>query len=226
MSTPAFVLQQRRWVLGLAAALLAATSLVAVLVLTSDEKPPPEIQGSLLLEPRSLPRMNLVTHREQSLTDESLEGRWHLITYGFTHCPDICPTTLMELAAFARALEAEPNYGDLDVWFYTVDPGRDSADHLADYVPWFHPSFTGLLPANVQAARRFEQSLGIVAFVEPSDDPLEYQVAHGLQVFLLNDRGQLEAALHPTRQRNGSQHFDVDRLLADYLAIRAWRDGV
>lgn len=171
-----------------------------------------------------MPDFKLVTHEQQTLTREDFQGRWHLLTYGFTHCPDICPTTMMELAAFQRALEAQSEYRDLDVWFYSIDPGRDTASHLSDYVPWFHPDFKGLLAANDAEARRFEQGLGIIAFVEPSEDASQYQVAHGLQLYLMNDRGQLEAALHPTRERSGLQHYEVDRLLEDYLAIRHWRD--
>lgn len=224
MSVGAELELQRKWVLGSALVILVGISLLAFFLLRSTGVPPPAVQGSILLEPRQLPDFNLVTHHQNALTREDLQGRWHLVTYGFTHCPDICPTTMMELAAFQRALEAQPYYQDLDVWFYSIDPGRDTAAHLADYVPWFHPNFQGLLASNEREAQRFEQGLGIVAFVEPSEDASQYQVAHGLQIYLMNDQGELEAALHPTRARNGQQHYEVDRLLQDYLAIRQWRD--
>lgn len=224
MSVSAELKLQRKWVLGSALTILAGISLLAFFLLRSTAAPPPAVQGSLLLEPRPLPDFNLVTHHQEALTRKDLQGRWHLLTYGFTHCPDICPTTMMELAAFQRALEGQTEYRDLDVWFYSIDPGRDTLAHLADYVPWFHPEFRGLLAVDEAEARRFEQGLGIVAFVEPSQDPSQYQVAHGLQIYLMNDQGQLEAALHPTRERNGLQHYEVDRLLQDYLAIRHWRD--
>lgn len=202
--------------------------LVLVLALVAFSWPreaaPPEVQGAILPQPKPLPEFELVAHDGRGFGPAELNGRWHLVSYGFTHCPDICPTTLHQVAQFYRQLKAQKEYTDLQVLFYSVDPGRDTAARLADYVSWFHEDFVGLRSAEAVEARTFATSLGINASVQPADKPENYQVAHGLMLYLLNPQGELRAALKPTRDMDGSTYYEPDRLLADYLAIRRWRD--
>ena len=79
---------------------LANTAIIAVasLVLFNQPQSPPAIQGVLLLEARDLPPFRLLDHHNQDFSNRDLLGAWHLISYGFTTCPDVCPTTLAQLA--------------------------------------------------------------------------------------------------------------------------------
>ncbi len=187
---------------------------------------PPAIQGAILPNPISMPPFQLTSHRGEIVTEHSLNGQWHLISYGFTHCPDICPTTLYELAEFQKQLNAGRKYNDLRILFYTIDPGRDTQETLAQYVPWFHESFIGLRTDDTTQAQRFEKSLGITARVQPADDPSNspsnYQVAHGMRLYLLDAQGRYRASLTPTKDRDGSQYYQPQRVLQDYLALRRW----
>jgi len=170
---------------------------------------------------QSLPAFSLEQHNGPVVTSNTLPGDWHLISYGFTHCPDICPTTLVEIAQFKRALDLQSQFTDLRLHFYTVDPGRDSLAQLADYLPWFHEQFSGWRAASGQDAEAFESALGIHASVT-QDEQGSVQVTHGLTLFLINNDGRLQAVLEPTRTLTGRLHFEPDRLLQDYLSVRRW----
>lgn len=211
------------------ALLLASVCLVFLLVLAlvllwPRGAPPPAIQGAVLPQPRPLPNFELMDHRGQRVQKADLNGQWHLVSYGYTHCPDICPTTLGELAAFRRLLNEAERFNDVRVLFYTIDPERDAVDRLAAYVPWFHSSFVGLRAPDDAAAQTFEQALGIRASVQPAENPSDYRVSHGLMLYLVDAAGRFRATLAPTRERDGRQHYQPQRLLEDYLALRAWAD--
>lgn len=168
-----------------------------------------------------LPEFRLKRHNGPEVTPNTLPGSWHLISYGFTHCPDICPTTLVEMAQFKRALDQQAQFSNLNVHFYTVDPQRDSLAQLADYLPWFHEQLSGWRAATEHDAEVFESALGIHVSVT-QDEQGSVQVTHGLKLFLINDEGRLQAVLEPTRTLTGRLHFEPDQLLQDYLTIRRW----
>jgi protein SCO1/2 len=168
-----------------------------------------------------LPAFKLERHDGAAVSRDTLEGSWHLVSYGFTHCPDICPTTLLELAQFKKGLSEQATFNTVNVHFYTVDPARDSLSQLAEYLPWFHEQFTGWRAGSDPNARAFESALGIHASVT-QDAQGKVQVTHGLHLFLINDEGRLQAVLEPTRTINGQLHYEPDQLLQDYLTIRRW----
>jgi protein SCO1/2 len=206
----------------------AIIAIVAVLVLLNRPAAPPLIQGVLLPEGRELAAFSLLDHHNRSFTNSELTGRWHLVSYGFTTCPDICPTTLSQLSVVAAALEQQDADDDLRVLFYTVDHRRDTVGQMASYVPFFHPDFVGL--THVDRADNphlpFEQGLGIIAQLVPvaDADPTlnEYQVNHGVTLFLINPDGKLQAIFEPDRSAAGVHSFDPDKVLRDYLAIRGY----
>lgn len=188
---------------------------------------PPQIQGVLLPDARELQAFSLFDHNNGTFSNENLLGRWHLVSYGFTTCPDICPTTLSQLAVVTKELE-ELGKNDLSVLFYSVDHRRDTIAQLASYVPFFDPSFLGLThkdDAN-NPHLPFEKSLGIIAQLMPNTGPdssgsaNDYSVSHGVTLFLLNPQGQLQAIFEPENRLPGEHTFDPQIILRDYLAIR------
>ena len=211
---------------GFAAANIMAIVLVW-LVLSQRSDAPPMIQGILLQQARPLPAFELLAHDDTVFANANLQGRWHLVSYGFTTCPDVCPTTLSQLASFTDALQ-ELGMNDLQVLFYTVDHRRDTTRQMAAYVPYFSADFIGLTHEDNSDNPHlpFEQGLGIVAqlvpLVGPEYDPAdnEYQVNHGVTLFLLNPRGELQAIFEPHSPMPGQHRFDPDQLLKDYLAVR------
>ena len=211
---------------GLLLANMAIAAVAAVVILNRPTSPP-LIQGVLLPEGRELQPFSLLDHHNQVFNNDSLKGRWHLVSYGFTTCPDICPTTLSQLAIVASRLEQQGG-ADLRILFYTVDHRRDTISQMASYIPFFHPDFVGLthLDDSNNPHLPFEQSLGVYAQMVPiitADDEAganDYQVNHGVTLFLLNPQGELQAIFKPEETLPGAHTFDPDKVLGDYLAIR------
>ena len=206
-----------------------AIAVTATLVLLNRPAAPPQIQGVLLPQARTLPNFRLLDHHNRVFTNEDLKGRWHLVSYGFTTCPDICPTVLSQLAMVKRRLQ-EQDHTDLRVLFYTVDHRRDTVAQMASYVPYFDPGFIGLTHRDDSENPHlpFEQGLGIVAqrvpATGPNTDPAdnEYEVMHGVTLFLINPQGKLQAIFEPDNNQTGPQNFNPDTVLQDYLAIRRY----
>jgi protein SCO1/2 len=215
--------------LGFALANLALIA-AAYIVVSNRPLPPPQIQGVLLLEGRELEAFTLLDHHNQAFANEDLLGRWHrwhLVSYGFTTCPDICPTTLVQLNQLVDRLGAD-GASDLRVLFYSIDHRRDTVSQMAGYVPYFNPKFVGLTheddPDNPHLP--FEQSLGIMSQLSPIldedgvPDPDNYTVSHGVTLFLINPEGELQAVFEPDEPAPGVHHFDPDKLFNDYTAVR------
>jgi len=219
---------RRKLVLGFALANLALIA-IAVLVWTNRPATPPLIQGVLLPEGRELAPFSLIDHRNQPFANSDLLGQWHLVSYGFTSCPDVCPTTLAVLADVTEQLEANETEA-LSVLFYTVDHRRDTATQLASYMPFFNDEFIGLthLDDSENPHLPFEQGLGIHARLTPSEEIVDgnftndYQVSHGITLFLINPGGQLQAIFEPGEDKNGAKVFEARQIYSDYLQIRRY----
>jgi len=208
---------------------LAYTILFVAVIVSWIHRPlaPPEIQGVLLAKAQPIPGFELVDHRGQGFSNRHLLGRWHLVSYGFTSCPDICPTTLNQLVQMKSELDEEDKP---QVLFYTVDHRRDTPEQLASYLPYFDPEFIGLThtdtPENTHLP--FEHGLGIAASLDlvfhedGSLDHQNYRVNHGVGLLLINPDGKLQAILQPREIAPGVISFDPEELLRDYKAIRAY----
>ena len=108
---------------------------------------------SELVEPGSVPiggSFTLVDHTGEAVTQADFEGKYLLVFFGFTYCPDICPTTLSEIAKTMDMLGDEA--GAVQPLFISVDPERDTPEVLAEYVAAFHPTITGLTGTPEQTA--------------------------------------------------------------------------
>ncbi len=203
--------------------------LAAFLLYNNRAAAPPLIQGVLLSDARDIAPFSLLDHHNEPFTNTDLRGSWHLVSYGFTTCPDICPTTLSRLADVSRQLE-QRGHDDLQVLFYSVDHRRDTVAQLASYVPYFHPDYVGLTHVDDAANPHlpFEQSLGIVAQLIPNlspdaaGDPNDYQVSHGVTLFLINPDGRLQAIFEPDTATPDMPDFEPEQILKDYLAIRRY----
>ena len=136
--------------------------------------------------PRDVGDFSLTDHRGQSFARGDLKDRWTLIFFGFTHCPDICPTTMAELAELKSQL-AGTEASDARVVMVSVDPARDTPDRLAQYVPYFHPDFigvTGEFADILSVAQRLN-----APFRKVSEPDGGYQMEHSANVMLMNPRG-------------------------------------
>ena len=132
---------------------------------------------------------SLIDQDGRTVTDQDMKGRPFLVFFGFTHCPDICPTTLFEVSEILRALG--PDADRVRALFITVDPERDSAKSLKDYLSSFDPHVLALTgdPAAVAAvAKSYRVYFKKVPLADGS-----YTMDHTAIVYLMNKEGRFVA---------------------------------
>jgi protein SCO1/2 len=146
-----------------------------------------KFNGLYLLEtPRDFGELNLVDHHGNPFTRERFVGQWSLVFFGFTYCPDICPTTMAFLDRLAGELEGT-EAEDTQVVLVSVDPARDTVEQLAEYVPYFNPDFIGVTGEFLDI-HRFATALNTPFRKVPGQDE-NYLVDHSANVVLINPRG-------------------------------------
>lgn len=119
-------------------------------------------------------------------TDKEFRGRLMLVYFGFTYCPDVCPT---DLQAIGLALDKLGRDGDqVQPIFITVDPERDTASHLAEYVPLFHPRLIGLT-GSAEAIRKVADAYKVYYARVPLKDAGDYTVDHTAYIYLMDRDG-------------------------------------
>lgn len=206
----------RRTLLLFAAGLVAAFGgALAARHLLHRDAPPPTQVAAVYGQPRPVPPFLLEVHDGSRLDPARLRGRWTFVFFGYTNCPDVCPTTLLELAQAKRSLADLPADRQPAVVMVSVDPRRDTRDVLARYVPHFDPMFLGA-SASPEALLAFATSLGAVFQLGPEVDG-SYPVDHTAALFLLNPEVEL-AAVFP------SPHVAAT-IAADYRRIVAARES-
>lgn len=134
-----------------------------------------------------------------SLSD--LRGRVVLVNFGYTSCPDICPTVLANIAAGLKQLTAE-EARQVSVVFISVDPGRDTPARLAEYTAFFHPAIMGVT-GSAERIAEVAARYGAFYSLQKPDAAGNYVVDHSSEIFLVDRQGQLSAKiaadLEPTR---------------------------
>jgi protein SCO1 len=170
--------------------------------------------GTFLTPSRALPDFILIDQKGRNFGAANLRGHWSLMFFGYTNCPDFCPTTLTTLAAMNKRLRAAEAPVRPQVIFVSVDAKRDTPAQLAKYVPYFDPEFIGLTAADQPGIEAVAKKLGVGVIIEPASDG-NYTVDHSGAIFVLNPDGRLNAIL--------TGPFSVDALLADFQRIVAVR---
>lgn len=130
----------------------------------------------------------LTGHDGKPRTLEDFRGKVVVLFFGFTHCPDICPTTLADAAAALKKLG--PDAARVQVLFVTVDPERDTPETLAKYVPAFGAGFLGL-SGDAAATQRAAKEFKIFYEKRPGGAPGAYTVDHSGQSYVIDAKGQL-----------------------------------
>jgi len=157
----------------------------------------PDRVMTLFPDPKPLTAFALTDHKNRVFDLASLKGKWSFLFFGFTHCPDICPTTLAVLAR-ARDNIAKSKVGAEDVQFVfiSVDPNRDSAGKLGQYVAYFDTTFLGVTGNDAQIGNLARQ-LGAPYQVEFKLGMENYPVYHTTTVFLVDPRARYHAMFTP-----------------------------
>ena len=130
--------------------------------------------------------------RARSLAD--FRGKVVVVLFGFTHCPDVCPTQLADMAKAVRQLGDRER--EVQVLFVTVDPKRDTAELMRQYVPAFHPAFIGLRGSEAETAV-VTKEFKVYANERAGKTPETYTVDHSAQMFVFDRQGRVRLLLPP-----------------------------
>ncbi len=140
--SPQFKASAKSWALVLMS--IAALLGLGAALLSRYRSPQIELAtGSYLAPARAVPDFSLIDHHGAPFGPHNLDGHWSLMFFGYTNCPDFCPTTLVTLAAMEKKLQAQRAIQP-QVVFVSVDAKRDTPEQLAKYVPYFDPAFIGV----------------------------------------------------------------------------------
>jgi protein SCO1/2 len=130
--------------------------------------------------------------KPRSLAD--FKGKIVVVSFGFTHCPDVCPTTLADLAAARKQLG--PDGQQVQVLFVTVDPKRDTGELLKQYVPAFDPTFIGLR-GDEEATERVKKDFHVFAEERAGKPGEAYSVDHSAQIYVIDKAGRMRLLWQP-----------------------------
>jgi len=140
-------------------------------------------------------QLSLVDHHGQARSLTDFRGKAIVVFFGYTACPDICPTMLARLADVMKALGADAQR--VQVLFVTVDPERDSADRLKDFVPWFNPTFLGLR-GDVAQTKAVTEEFRVFAARKPVEGKLGYVIDHSSGAYVFDPAGRLRLYVKDT----------------------------
>ena len=175
-------------------------------------EPPVALQPLLLPEARPLKAFALKDHNGQPLGLEQIKGQWTFVFFGYTHCPDICPTTLGSLKGVANKLVAQPEISaDTRFLFISVDPNRDTLPHLKEYINYFHKDFIAATGER-QGIDQIARQLGAIYMFEGDTEGDDYIVNHSASVALIDPQGQWVARFNPPHT--------VKKFSSDYQQLR------
>jgi protein SCO1/2 len=136
--------------------------------------------------------LRLTDHNGKPRTLADFRGKVVLVNFGYTQCPDVCPTTLADLASAMKKLGADAS--QVQVLFVTVDPKRDKPELLREYLPAFDKSFLGLY-GDADATKKVESDFKIYAAERPGKTPDTYTVDHAAQTFVFDKQGKLRLVM-------------------------------
>lgn len=176
--------------------------------------PPPGLEAVILPEPKTIAPFNLTDQHGNPYGEEQLKGHWSFVFFGYTHCPDICPTTLVTLGNVSKGLEQEPISGeDTRFILVSVDPKRDRPDHLRGYLEYFDPKFVGITGKKEQIDNLVRQ-VGAVYMFEGDTSGDEYIVNHSATIYLIDPEGRFYARISPPHS--------PERIIESYRRIRGF----
>lgn len=172
---------------AIAAVAFFAGTLVSSLTRNADDAP--AIAGHLWPNPPTIEEFSLTSQHNQPFTKNQLLGRWSFIFFGFTHCPDVCPTSMQSLKEVRNLLANDETFSTQgQIVFVSVDPERDTPEILRQYLGYFHDDFIGITGSD-DALKKLTRSVGILYAKIPDGE--HYTMDHSAAILLVDPLGQV-----------------------------------
>jgi protein SCO1/2 len=199
----------KRLLLQLAIGLLLGLALI--LVISQFLTQPYTYQGSYIDPPLPAADFSLDSTDGTVFRLSEKRGQVVLLFFGYTHCPDVCPTTLLDFRQVKASLGAEA--GKVDFIFVTVDPERDTIEHLGSYVTRFDPSFIGL-SGNFDEMQTVWDAYGVYRDVQDMGSAAGYLIDHTARVYVIDQSGDLTLTF-PFGMESESMAEDIRHLVEE-----------
>jgi len=193
---------------GLIIAVLAtAAGIWAARAVLERESALNELDATRFPAPREIPPFELIDHNNAVFDNNSLKQHWSFMFFGYTHCPDVCPTTLSVLNSVAQRLQDLDE--DIRFIFVSVDPERDTPEQLANYVKYFNGDFIGVT-GTPEGIEQLTKPLGILHMRAAAEDgdASAYLVDHTASVLLFDPDGRYHAIF--------GQPLSADAIASDF----------
>lgn len=161
-------------------------------------------EANVLLLPRErvIPPLKLIDQDGQPFDTRSLQGRWHILFFGFTACPDICPTTLSDMRRLFGQLPSDTRER-LQLVLITADPARDTPQQLKAYLSYYRAGFSGLT-GEMEQLQQLSRALGL-PFVPANETQGDYSVSHSGNLALVGPDGTLRGHIRAPLMLDGLQ---------------------
>ena len=172
------------------------------------EKKPSLITGKILVRPMEIDNFELIDQNNEVFNKKSLEGGWTVLFFGYTNCPDVCPTTIYKLAEIKNGIKEDLPSANFNTVLVTLDPDRDSSERLDEYIGYFDETMLGVTGTyeNIQS---FTSSLSV--FYQRINKEEGYDFNHTASIFVFDKDGSLFATMSPANT--------VGELESDFFTI-------
>ena len=172
------------------------------------EKKPSLITGKILVRPMEIDNFELIDQNNEIFNKKSLEGGWTVLFFGYTNCPDVCPTTIYKLAEIKNGIKEDLPSANFNTVLVTLDPDRDSTERLDEYIGYFDETMLGVTGTyeNIQS---FTSSLSV--FYQRINKEEGYDFNHTASIFVFDKDGSLFATMSPANT--------VGELESDFFTI-------
>lgn len=170
---------------------------------------PLPLLSTLRPEPLPLENFSLIDQHSNPFTLDQLRGKWSFMFFGYTSCPDICPTTLFEMKNVANKFSQENQDNNLQFIFVSIDPERDDVEQLEEYMNHFNQEFIGLTGSQSKIDV-LTQQLNVLVVREPSSN--DYQFSHTSSIMLIDPKQRWFASFPPP-------HND-ERIAKQFILLR------
>ena len=202
----------RRWVLAGFASLTLLCGLGLLVTVANPPWATPAAQTSL---PIGGP-FSLTAQDGRRVTDQTFRGKWLLVYFGYTHCPDVCPTTLADIAELLDQLG--PLAEKVQPLFVTIDPERDSAKVVGEFVNVFDPRIVGLTGTSAEIAAVAKQYRVYYKKLPAEEGSDNYLMEHSSFIYVMGPDGKYATLLSPQQgQKPDEMASELRKLIAESM---------
>ncbi len=186
--------------------------------LPAGDRLPESLKATVFPKGKPIVGISLKDHNDQLFSEQRFRGKWSFMFFGFTNCPDVCPTTMLVLkSVWAKLPESARTAPEPQLIFVSVDPQRDSTALLKEYVTFYHPDFVGITGNHNQLDVLVNQIGALYGYEDDETSKGEYTVNHSAQVILIDPSGQMRAVFSPP--------FDINDMVTTFVNIREYFKG-